>query len=56
MKLMIRQTICINEKQKNEIQLIANKYGISQQDAIRLAIQIGLKHLDEFLNEQKGQK
>ena len=34
----------------------ANKYGISQQDAIRLAIQIGLKHLDEFLTEQKGKK
>mgnify|MGYP003062443336 CR=1 FL=1 len=31
------------------IEELAKKYGISQQDALRLAIQAGLESLDEFL-------
>ena len=30
----------------------ANKYGVSQQDAIRLAIQKGLQGLERFLSEE----
>ena len=35
------------------IKAFAEKYEISQQDAIRLAIQKGLKHLAEFIDEKK---
>jgi len=33
------------------IKVFSEKYEISQQDAIRLAIQKGLKHLAEFIDE-----
>ena len=33
------------------IRIFSEKYEISQQDAIRLAIQKGLKHLAEFIDE-----
>ena len=34
------------------VEEIARKYGISQQDALRLAIQAGLESLDEFLTSK----
>lgn len=43
----------IYQSPAKSIQVDDEKYGISQQDAIRLAIQVGLKRLDEFLSERK---
>lgn len=43
----------IYQSPAKSIQVDDDKYGISQQDAIRLAIQVGLKRLDEFLSDQK---
>lgn len=37
----------------DEIKRFAKKYEISQQDAIRLAIQKGLKHISEFIDEER---
>ena len=35
------------------IEEVAKKYGISQQDALRLSIQAGLESLDEFLSANR---
>ena len=51
MKLMITQTIRISEDMESAIKEVANKIGESKQTVIRMAIKMGLKHLDEFLSE-----
>lgn len=38
------------------IKAFSEKYDISQQDAIRLAIQKGLKHLSDFIEEKTEER
>lgn len=56
MKLMIIKTVRISEELDREISKFARKHEISQQAAIRLAIQKGLQWIGEFLMKEKNQE
>ena len=45
-KMTFRQSICISPELEKQISIAAEKLDMAKQDAIRLMLRIGLKHLE----------